>query len=458
MVGRFGAHQVVGPNQPFALKDARFRPRDDEVFANEFGVAADGTDQTLNLGRALSHAATYGKTLVIPPGTFYVLDLPIPSNTIIRGFGARSVLRRFPTGIGGLSNALRLNGSNITISDLTVDGNRAALAQADNRGVIDSFLANINSIVLERLWVTEGAEKGIRAVDHGNDYVIRDCLITNIDEDAVIIQQTANHGSGVTLSGNRVDGCAGNGLMVRGSNDGTTWFQREVVIANNRVRNVTGLCIETWCEDSTITGNITEGGTFGISNGPGEKAAISGNVVNGASTIGIEVAATGNCEWVACTGNTVRGAGVGFSCSAGANFVSMTGNTIDYTGTGSAVHTNSVDTAIVSDNVIRTSGASYGIRFQSGVEAIAVGNRVDGSTTTASSNGIFFGDVTEIVCGNNLSRNYNYGIRLSSASSVYGGTIVGNHVNDNTDPYDAALSGGASAAAVVFGSNYPVIP
>jgi len=199
--------------------------RRDEMFADDYGVRADGSDQTAALTSALATAASRGRSLVLPPGIIFALDVPVPANTTLRGYGPASVLRRPATGVGGLSDVLRITGSNVSISDLKIDGNRAALAQADNRGVIDGFTAGVSNIVIERCWITEGAEKGIRYVNQGSDFVVRGCRITNIDEDAIIIQQTTQDGVGVEIVNNRIDTCAGNGIMARGSNDGTTWFQ-----------------------------------------------------------------------------------------------------------------------------------------------------------------------------------------------------------------------------------------
>jgi hypothetical protein len=432
--------------------------KDQVVNAKDHGAVGNGTtDDTAALTAAFNAAVAAGRICVIPPGTYQALDVPLPAGLSVRGYGARTTLRRPSTGTGGLSNVLRPNGSNITIADLTLDGNRAGLAQGDNRGVIDGSVAGANNIVIERCTITEGAEKGIRFVNHGSGLVVRHCTITNMDEDAILVQQTTQDGDGVTIEGNAISGVTLGGILVRGSNDGTTWFQRRVVCANNRVQ-ASGLCIELWCEDVAITGNVTDGGTFGISKGPGMRGAIAGNVCRNATVIGIEVAATDNSEWVACTGNTVVGAGVALSASASANFVTMCGNTVDYTGTSHAVHLTNVDTAVVNDNVIRTNGSQYGIRFQSGVTAQANGNFVDGQTSAAASNGIFFGDITHLTCVGNLIRNWNFGIRLSSASSLFEGTISANHVDNNTDPFDDELTGTATMTGVVFSGNRPTIP
>jgi hypothetical protein len=443
---------------------------DNELNAKAFGAVGDGTtNDTAALADGLAAAAAQNKTLVVPPGNYRCVDVVIPAGCSVRGFGAATTLSRVSTGIAGLSNVLRVNGSNVSISDLTLDGNKAGVASADNRGVIDGSLADVDNVSISNCTISNGAEKGIRFVNHGSGLSINNCRIIDCDEDAIIIQQTSQDGSDVSVIGcdisTTVSGAGG--ILCRGSNDGITWFQRRVVIANNRVVlpiSGAGLCIEQWCEDCSITGNVTDGGSFGISNGPGHRTAITGNTVRRATTIGIEAAAD-EADFSTCAGNVVDCNHVtltGISCSVGINRVVITGNTIRYPN-DHGIHLTDVTEAIVNDNSIlsdsTTDGTPYGIRFQSGTDVVCNGNMIDGTTPNAGvgDNGIFFGDITNLTCVGNMVKNHRNGIRLVSAVSAYAGAIVGNTLRGNTNNYADSLTGTANKTLVIFGSNAPTI-
>ncbi|ANS76597.1 hypothetical protein AWM70_20115 [Paenibacillus yonginensis] len=92
----------------------------------DYGVKGDGlTDDTAALQKVLRLAAGGGRTLYFPKGTYLVdstKDLIIPGGTLVTGDGAGTVLKASSRTFGW--ELLRAAGSDITVSGMTLDGNR----------------------------------------------------------------------------------------------------------------------------------------------------------------------------------------------------------------------------------------------------------------------------------------------------------------------------------------------
>lgn len=445
----------VAPGQSFAPKDVTFRPRDDEVYANEFGVAGDGTDQTVNLGRALTAAASLGKTLVVPPGTYQVWNLQIPANTRLRGFGPSSIIRRVAN--GGGSMAARIVGSNVEISDLTIDGNGSGAGAANSGAIEIVATSGIQRVTLRNLRVTNTHNHAIRLQNTAGRLRILDCEIDNFGVsgtgDGINIASPTG-GAPTTIRGIQVRGCdiirhasnlLGYGILIRGSNDNTTRVVEHIRVKGNYIdlSNVAypgaGLAIEVWGDHATIKGNDIEGGSFGISHARA-GGTISGNTIRNAE-LGIEAAALAQSVGVSCTGNTIIRCRDGITAWASSEDVTIGDNTVlNFTGRG----IDATADGSISDNFLRgTSAATDGIRAD-GPMTIE-GNTIYLDPATAGSDGIELLNSAEFaVTGNRIRANR--GIHHTGNSVTQNGSIVGNNLRASTTKF--VVDGGTTLGEV----------
>ncbi|CAH0345159.1 glycosyl hydrolase family 28-related protein [Bacillus sp. CECT 9360] len=85
------------------------------VNVQQFGARGDGvTDDTQAIQQAINSSA--GKTVIFPEGTYMIKSLNLPSNISLQGQGAVLQAR------GETRTCMILKGSNIKISNLTIDG------------------------------------------------------------------------------------------------------------------------------------------------------------------------------------------------------------------------------------------------------------------------------------------------------------------------------------------------
>lgn len=463
------------------------RRRRDEVFSDEFGVRADGTDQTAALTRALQAAATAGKTLVIPPGTYNVRQVLLPANTRMRGFGPGSVLRRVG---GGGGTVLSITGSNVHIADLKVDGNVAG-GGTTGTGAIDS--SGNSDVTIEGCEIIDAVAAGIRCTN-GSRLTFRNNRILRPTHFGIRVQCTVGSDqSDVVATGNYIDRsslpadtASLHGMLIRGSDDAVTRILRRVVVADNIVRqpllSTLGICIEVWAYEASITGNVCHGGFMGISTANGKTVSIAGNTCAENESIGIEVISAlggfGKANRATCTGNTVDGAGVcstgiALSGAEGNDEISVVGNTVTDTIIG-GIHILGTPRTVISSNYVRWDSTlhtttNYGIRFQSigrnwtaDGRAVCTNNYVDGGSADADSRGIHIAQVVatgdpaaSVVVGNNLITQVRDGITFSVNGAVnFVGTCVGNHIEASvTNHIVDTLVGGGTTVGIVRANN-----
>lgn len=402
------------------------------MFANEFGVAADGTNQASAIRRAVVAAAAAGKTLVFPPGTYTLTDVELPTGTHIRGFGANTVLRR-PAGTSGAS-VLTVNATDdVTIEDLSIDANGAS-DPPEGDGAIDIFEGD--GITVRNVTITDSPGFGIRIAGNSNGILIEGCSVINPDGPGI------NYSSASAACDSYV---VRNCLVDRGSNLGrgigytinTPGEIRGTRITGNRVIVPVAAsgaipieCLGTGVmEDTVVSDNVLYAGSIGISLAGGSTSAvISGNLIIGTTTGGIEAA---EIDGATVVGNTIEVAeGLGITINSSID-TSVTGNVVRGFDTAGIRFFNAVrdqeNISVTGNVVVGTGGTAAGIYVQgndTSYHAVIVGNVVDDAL-----DGVLFDGVADVHVVGNRVRNVTNGVRIDSGGTVTG-VIVGNDFLD----------------------------
>ena len=347
----------------------------------------------------------------------------------VRAIVSGCYLRDAP-GIG-----IYLERDSITIRDCTivdVGGSGIQLGYA-NRAIIDRVRIE-NANLDDTLRHSDGCITVTNSVDH---LTVSGCYLANGLSGVGGLDQTDN--SNVTIAGNTIVGCRATALeglspgqsapanMLIANNrvydsgalqlkgvggSRTTVFTSRVAVQGNYLRNTrieVGRArhvdiADNVIEDSgtsanqieiadsrhvSVRGNVLDGGNNGVSVATSESVLVEGNSFLGQSQGAVVMGGAGtNCQ---ATGNSVtaderasstyRGITVSARCVARGNMLSLAGGE-------AAIHANSQST--VKDNVVRSGGATYGIRVAGGATGVLV---KDNEVTAPVSNGGGAGNV-----------------------------------------------------------------
>ena len=154
------------------------------VTDNPYLAVGDGvTDNTAAFNSALAS----GKPVFIPSGTFVVSQLVIPSNTVLFGLGADSVIQ-LKNGIN--LPLLYLNAvTGVTIKHLTLNGNKAYQVGA---GVHAVSIAGGSGHILESLYIVNSLGDGININGSAEDIEILSPKITGFVKSGITVENASD--------------------------------------------------------------------------------------------------------------------------------------------------------------------------------------------------------------------------------------------------------------------------
>ena len=261
---------------------------------------AQMTDDTIELNERLSH----GGLVHISAGE-YLIDaaLNVGSDTTVVGDGAATIIRRAD---GADCHVFRIEGHDIDISRLVVDGNNPAGKQGAGHGIVLAGSV-CGRVTVHDLTVYRCARDGIAfAAERSRDCDVTGCIVFGCE------------GAGITVrSGVSIDGAFSDNRVwaTNEMNVGVTSVAHGFAIRGNRC-NYTQIADNITCYGDvssgvTITGNICrDSGRNGIHFG-GDDSVISGNIVSGAAKYGIQLRQQGSdiSHGLNCTGNSITTAG-----------------------------------------------------------------------------------------------------------------------------------------------------
>lgn len=334
----------------------------------DYGATGDGaTDDYPAIAAAIAAIPAAGGTLSFPPGTYVVSADPTigGSNITVRGAGWGSVIK---AKAATSANCLKITGTNVTVENLAVDGNRAnqptGITYTQRSGIFTLGATNVtirnclvahtgsagvmaeNTAVIKILdnTVTDTGDGGIFLHPDGNNpscsfariagntvsyaayygiTAIRCDYVTIVDNEASFCGQTdPSQGAGLDLEGSRYCVIANNkshdnhgGIVVRVTLEGGA-SQRclDIAIVGNTLRNNTpsGVSGEASIQvDNTdsiaIVGNHCSLSNQGINIGNASDVLVSGNLSTGHTNSGIRFYSTAATGSLVVVGNTVKG-------------------------------------------------------------------------------------------------------------------------------------------------------
>jgi hypothetical protein len=296
----------------------------ESVSVLDFGADPTGiTDSTSALQNAIN--AAVNKKLYIPAGTYIIqtLSLKVPSNITIYGDGiGRTILKvgnsaSVPTS-GAIfnnsnipANVLTVNSTtlntNITISDMTLDGNKA-----NNVGgyLYAVYFVGVSNITLKNVRAQNTTGQGLQlnftdkvqilncegdannadAIQLADSmgYLIDGCKVTNCGDYGIevghgLFPNSAAYSTGSgTISNNIVSGCTNFGIAARGqintNNPNNKPIVGTVIIGNHVSNCLSGICLQEAVDSCVVEANESYANSgSGIVCSPGTVAGITQN-------------------------------------------------------------------------------------------------------------------------------------------------------------------------------------
>ena len=292
------------------------------LYLDQFGIKADGSDETSALQAAFNYAVTSGKTVVAFPA----------GKTI----GLKAGTIRFPDGITYIGNGC-------TLKRLDTAGGHPVFikmgASSGGSGLdVSGLIFNLNSFNIysggDGIMLNDNVYFHNNEVKNGREYSVEVYGSDNVRIENNKVHDSYQYGivtgggdaggtsSGVKVKNNYVFGCMEVGIKIRGTNN--------AVISGNTVD--TSLSVNGGDHESTIAGIRLYSDDYSNSN-----IAITGNTVYGSSSgwhaDGISSDTGYSNTGITITGNTVHGVATGMNLPNLSGTVVVTGNTITNSGT-----------------------------------------------------------------------------------------------------------------------------
>jgi parallel beta-helix repeat protein len=274
-------------------------------------------DRYTSIQAAINSLPASGGTVFIPAGTYQidsVINLTGKSNITIQGAGKNSTILRAKNNLNDniflIQRLTSVYDSNLTISDLTIDGNRGNQGNEAVYGLFGIIFCNVISgaeakavqnVLIKNVDLMKCKEQGIRI--YGDNISLSDVMVDSCKWD------------GVQLSGNKiiVDGI--NVTRTTQDNGMEISYGNEVTISNSIFSNNTsssaGLLIRA-SKNVTISNCIARKNTYGfwiwngLSNEKSEQITITGCTAD-SNDIGIRIYAdSSTVQGINITGNVIK--------------------------------------------------------------------------------------------------------------------------------------------------------
>ena len=326
MVRMFNRRRLLGglaAGMALPVFAARAAPPIDAAI--EFKLTPGSTaDQSAKLQAALSKAASQGRLLLLPAGSYSAADLEIPGGVHVMGVPGQTILTT--PGDKRLAHVAQANGSIIegvtfaAVSPQLASGvnglieieasTEVTFRQCAFRNAAGNGIAADGSAVTIEDCVFDGAESAAIHSQNGLGFMIRGNRIANCGNAGIRIWRDAEGPDGTIITGNRIDkidwrdggnGQNGNGISIYKSDD--------VIASDNVISSCAFSAIRVNAgKDMQIRGNTClQSGEVAIFSEFGfSGSVIADNIVDGAAT-GISITNLDQGGHLAtCTGNIVR--------------------------------------------------------------------------------------------------------------------------------------------------------
>ena len=414
-----GVPSISGPG----TLDAVFNVRDQ-------GAVGDGVaDDTGALIGTIERVPASGGLVYLPRGTYRVTSPIAIARTHVWVFGSGPDATVIRLGDGVNADVLAIRASGCTVSNLTIDGNKAH--NASGGGIlVDAVAASqtLENVTVRDLHVvrTKGAGIKIHSSPSGpvsRRSLVQSCVVDETDGEGIALLATDQS----IVANCFVSRTGLHGIISKQGNENTVLGNQILQAGTNKA--------------SGFAHGIAIDGNGGLN--PNGRHRIMGNYVLDACDAGIEVADA--VDDVVIEGNTVNGAGVG-ALAANRYGIYFGGSLA--VGSKASIRGNTVTRAAT--NGIQATGLSSLVRASSLVIEgnLCYANRENGIYLKAVDNFVVDGNA----CFNNdISSTEKDGIRLEGA---WDGIVLGNRCYDNqaiqTQAHGLGIVGGATNVLVAM--------
>ncbi len=385
----------------------------DSLPATELGVEPNtGADQTQALQSAVTRAASDGRPLFLPGGSYQVRSLTLPSLSTLTGVAGATRLVALESGavlaaIG--QRSLRLQGLLLDGSGIGPDDRLGGLLYLEscadvgiedvtvgNTGGHGIFLRSVSGRIAAS-HVERAGRAGIFSID-ATGLAITGNSVTSCGNGGILVWRGAAGPDGTIVTENRISAIAARSGGSGQNGNGINVFQAgEVLVANNHISECAFSAVRVnACDDSLIRGNqcraISEVAIFSEFGFSG--SVIADNLIDGAAG-GISMTNFDRGGHLAtCSGNIVRNilaesptnpdtVPFGIFAEADAAIAGNVVETVPGTGIGAGWGRFLRDVA-VSGNVVRQARIGIAVSLAEGAGAASVtGNLVSGAEVAA---------------------------------------------------------------------------
>jgi len=361
-------------------------------------------DQTATLQQVLDEAATRQMAVRIPPGTYRIDGLRLPSGTILRGSAHQTRLV-----FTGRETALTTRDArDVRICDL--------ILEIDPVGRIGIAASNVTGLMIEAVTIANAHD---RAIDlQRTSGTVRNCHIIDTGHIALF----ANDSQGLDIIGNRIERAGNNGILV---------WQSEKRFDGTRVMANTIAGIDSKSGGQGQNGNainVFRAGSVSVTHNRIEKCAYSAIRANSADNVQV-------------TSNTCGQIGeVAIYAEFGFEGAMIADNLIDKAATGIAVtnYDEGGRLAVVQGNLVRNlfrrdfeDVDKRGVGISVEADTSVTGNTIEGAPTA----GILVGSgpfMRDCAITGNVIRKSAHGILLTSHAEAGSALIASNLISQAT--------------------------
>ncbi len=446
-----------------------------------YGALGDGsTDDTTAIQDALDAATAVGGTVFVPSGTYIVTTLTLKANTRLQGGGMGvSVLKlKNTTNVDLIQVAA--DASNVTVSDLSLDGNRANQGSDSRCLVTSDCTVAARNLVIDRVHVTGAYSKGLLLQSGTTEFLRQDTRVTNCR----IADCGRSNIETIALHGLVIQGCTFTSWAQNIADEPAIWMQHNttagsynVVIDSNHFYNTVsdaGWAIQSDVEAGNpatlntngcaITNNIFNAGASATAGGvgseftnttiannsfrnsgggaqrngievAGQNIVISGNTIEDGSVVIAAIDVQANENYTIANNSIINkqdnGRGIQMGNDAGAiTDVLVTGNTVQLTHAGAdeGIYIGTYATAAVINRVTVVGNRLYGNGGGRGIRLLAA------NAGTGSSG--------KILVNGNMVTSFNQGWRDDANDYHDEVTVSNNDFRGNTTAITHSATGG----------------
>lgn len=413
-----------------------------------FGAKGDGsTDDSISI-----QACIYASEKVyFPVGVYMCVNIAIDSGTNISGQSLGAYLKTIPTAVIN-DNLLRIGDNNdllttenITISGITLDGNKDNTVGDKNAGIslIGLSGTDTRNINIEGCVLKDNNYIGVRIRGGATNVLVQGNVFNDTDA-AVWIGGVSS--KDVRVIGNKMATGFSEGVMT----DGSVATHDGLVVSGNIISDKVGGIVLT----DTVT-----------------NFSITGNVIS--DIVGVGIKTSSLCSNGSIVGNSIKD--IDFTgINIDGDRITLSGNTVSTTGQGSISGSVSItNSSIVGNTCIDPNGnndGQDGIRIFEGSKVLVSGNNVqDNRSVKLMENGIRVrGGSTDVtISGNSISGAVNAGVhaggttgtRLLNNDVVESGKVMftpdaGVVINDGTTSDVSPIVPLNSSSLFIFSSRY----